>query len=192
MSGGNCTHCGTLYAPGHPSALCWECRDELARARSGEGWQDASRDAWGRQRAESAHWKGGNCLKACVGTLLGTRDIMAVPDPIENYIAEEDDWLDGYNERLSKACGVRLEPLEPQHCPPRGHGLWIAGIRVDGELFSHAVVCRDHYVWHDPAGIVRGQLDLRSLVKGFTLARTHRVIQNLSPVWGTQPMVVAQ
>jgi hypothetical protein len=179
VSAANCKQCGTLFAPDWGSGLCFEWGEALDRARSGEGWQDASRDAWGRQRAESVHWKGGNCLKACIATMLGTREIMGVPDPTIEY-CERDDWLGPYNDRLSKACGVRLESHEPRACPPRGRGLWIAGIELEGELFSHAVVCREHFVWHDPGGFVRGQLDLRSLVKGFTLARTQLLVPNFS------------
>src|SRR5262245_43317739 len=180
-----CKRCSNMFGPDWGSGLCFDCREDLERARSGEGWRDESHDRWGRKQADGARWKGGNCLAAAIASMLGVSEIMAVPNPVIEYSQGLDVWMEAYNERLSNACGVRLEELPKSLCPPRDRSLWIAVIELSGE--AHAVVCRENYVWHDPASAVQGQLNLNDLIKGFQLVRTHRVVPNLGRGYSLVP-----
>jgi hypothetical protein len=111
-----------------------------------------------------------------LGSILGL-PIEQVPDPTLVEYAREGDWLPRYNERLANL-GYRLEELPRSLCPPRNRQLWIAGLRDTPD--NHVVVARGAFVIHDPAGELKGSLPTDRLIAGFTLARTHQVIPNLS------------
>src|SRR5262245_43836679 len=182
-----CRGCGHMFGPDWGSGLCGECRERLDQARTGRGWTDRNVDARGTRYGPVA-WGGLHCVKGAIATVLGVRDIQSIPDPTENFFDDGAYWLGAYNERLKADCGVRLEELPKSLCPPKGHGLWIAAIQLEDQ--AHAVVCRGFNIYHDPSNYVSGEINMAKLIEGFQLIRTHRAVPNLSPVWGSQRMVV--
>jgi hypothetical protein len=115
---------------------------------SSAGWRDASVvDSWGRRQGGQALWTDGNCLKACIATLLQWK-IESVPDPTEDFVHE--DWLERFDKRLATTCGVRLEKIPRGGCPPADRRPWIAV--VDAGSVNHAVLVRNGLIYHDPNG----------------------------------------
>jgi hypothetical protein len=145
-------------------------------------WVDSSRvHAWGAPPKRSPllrTWARGNCLKACVSSLLAA-DVSRVPDPTRDFAHEG--WFERYDKRLQEATGHRLEPLPAHACPPRRPTqLWIAIIAEDGPS-NHAVVARQAFVVHDPAGDYMGILPMDRLAGGLLVVPTRRVIPVFSP-----------
>jgi hypothetical protein len=147
-------------------------------------WKDSLRsDPWGappsgNQLLKKA-WSNGQCLQACIGSLLNA-DVRKVPDPEISYDAEPD-WHAHYNARLAKATGCRLDFLPASTCPPRdANRLWIAGFEED-DGGGHAVICRGHFIVHDPAGLYRGNVPMDRLVDGMVITPARRVIPIFSP-----------
>jgi hypothetical protein len=123
-------------------------------------------------------WSNGQCLQACVASLLGA-DVSKVPDPQISYDADPD-WHDHYNARLEKATGHRLDFLPASTCPPRNaNQLWIAGLHED-EGGGHALLARGHFVIHDPAGIYRGNVPMDRLVDGMLVVPVKRLVPMFS------------
>jgi len=147
-------------------------------------WKDSLHsDPWGAppsgNQLLSKAWTGGQCLQACIGSVLNA-DVRKVPDPEISYDAG-DDWHDHYNARLAKATGHRLDFLPPTVCPPKGaNRLWIAGFEED-DGGGHAVICRGHFIVHDPAGLHRGNVRMDRLVDGMLVVPTRRVVPVFSP-----------
>src|SRR4026209_2137227 len=59
-------------------------------------WRDSSVDRWGapaQRQVVARAWGGGNCLKACIASILGAA-IDRVPDPSDF----SEDWLDRYSQ----------------------------------------------------------------------------------------------
>jgi hypothetical protein len=203
--GGHCLVCDAHTFP--YEARCSTCRRDaelaleaarttLANARKrdpGLGyeprWRDASTDAWGaRSRGLARQWVGGNCLASCIGSMLNA-SIDSVPDPQLVEYRKSRDWLGPYNQRLAKALNYKLEPLPLSLLPPRGRGQWIAGLQLEDE--AHAVVAREWYCIHDPAGLIVGQLPAKQLISGFVLKPTRRVVPVLRSHGQGGRMVVA-
>jgi hypothetical protein len=93
----------------------------------------------------------------------------------------EPDWHAHYNARLAKATGCRLDFLPASTCPPRdANRLWIAGFEED-DGGGHAVICRGHFIVHDPAGLYRGNVPMDRLVDGMVITPARRVIPIFSP-----------
>lgn len=155
------------------------------------GWHDTAEDNWGgRARSPLGRsWAGGNCLKSCVASLANV-DAGDCPDPSELFASS--DWLDRYDKRLQARLGVRLEKLDRSCCPPRDQArLWVATLRMPGDYDDHCVVARGHYVVHDPAGELRGQLPMDRLVDGLLVVPAARFVPNLSPQGTTASLVPA-
>jgi hypothetical protein len=154
---------------------------------SGNGrWKDSlNSDSWGapprgHQLLRRA-WSNGQCLQACIASLLGA-DVTKVPNPEASYDAARDDWHDHYNTQLEQATGHRLDFIPASLCPPKNpNQLWVAGVREPDEEAGHAVVARGAYVVHDPAGIYRGSLPLNLVVDGMIVTPTKRLAPILSP-----------
>lgn len=84
-------------------------------------WHDSSFDRWGaptQRQVVAKSWGGGNCLKACIASILGA-EISRVPEPADDWSTEAQGWLSRYSERLAKQTGYRLDKLPPTVCPPR-------------------------------------------------------------------------
>jgi len=112
--------------------------------------------------------------------LLATRcRRLAGPGPNRDFAHEG--WFERYDKRLQEATGHRLEPLPAHACPPRRPTqLWIAIIAEDGPS-NHAVVARQAFVVHDPAGDYMGILPRDRLAGGLLVVPTRRVIPVFSP-----------
>ena len=145
-------------------------------------WHDSSFNAWGapaQRQVVAKAWGGGNCLKACIASILGA-SIERVSDPGTFGFAS--DWLERYSEQLAKQIGYRLEKLPAPACPPRSaHQLWIATIDERPDPSDHSVVARGAFVVHDPSGIYQGSLPMHRLVDGLLVVPTKRVIPVFSP-----------
>lgn len=141
-------------------------------------WHDSSFDRWGaptQRQVVAKSWGGGNCLKACIASILGA-EISRVPEPADDWSTEAQGWLSRYSERLAKQTGYRLDKLPPTVCPPRNpNQLWIATVREDGDA-DHCVVSRDYFVVRDPTGIYQGSLPMDRLVDGLLVVPTRRVV----------------
>jgi hypothetical protein len=213
----NCVECANPFFPGTREGLCFGCKKNprsqqlaarnddleaaLAQARKYEPipvwresteWVDSSSvHPWGAPPKRSPllkTWTRGNCLKACISSLLAA-DVSEVPDPTSEF-HELDGWLERYNDRLREATGCRLERLPRSLCPPRKPTqLWIATISEDGPA-DHAVVARGAFVVHDPAGGYTGNVPMDRLVHGLLVVATQRIVPVLSP-HGSGRMVVA-
>jgi hypothetical protein len=166
----------------------------VAPTSNGE-WKDLSRPSAGGPMPRSGPlaraWSGGQCLQACVASLLNTTP-ERVPDPGGSYKAEPRDWHGHYNDLLTKATGHRLEFLPPSLCPPRNpNQLWIAGIHEHGDRDGHAVLARAHFVIHDPADIYTGRpVPMDRLTDGMLVTPTRRIVPMFSPR-GSGRVVVA-
>jgi len=155
-------------------------------------WVDtAHADPWGAPprgpQVLARTWAGGNCFRACVGSLLGAA-IEKVPDP--EAFGWTRGWLGRYSETLAKQTGYRFEQLTAACCPPRNNRPWIATIREDGAE-DHCVVARGHYVIHDPAGEYQGPVPLDRLVDGLLIVAARRVVPVFSPHRGGCAVVPA-
>jgi hypothetical protein len=142
-------------------------------------WKDSLRsDPWGappsgNQLLRKA-WSNGQCLQACVASLLGA-DVSKVPDPTISYDAEPD-WHAHFNARLEKATGYRLDFLPASTFPPKdANRLWIAGFEEE-EGGGHAVLARGHFIIHDPAGLYRGNVPMDRLVDGMLVVAARRIV----------------
>jgi len=136
-------------------------------------WHDSSVNAWGapaQRQVVARAWGGGNCLKACIASILGAA-IDRVPDPSD----WSEGWLGRYNDRLAKSIAYRLEQLPPTVCPPKTNRLWIATIREDGDA-DHCVVARNGFVVHDPSGTYQGSLPMDRLIDGLLVSPSRRVV----------------
>jgi hypothetical protein len=157
-------------------------------------WRDDSRDRWGAPKRSllSKEWTHGNCVTACIGSLLGVADIKRIPDPSSIYNTPEDGpWFDRYNKRLAEQTGYRLERLPLSLCPPRDPTrLWIAGIRMDGPD-DHVVVARGRFTVFDPLGEFMGSLPWDRVIDGWLVQPTTRVIPVFSPHRGGYAVVPA-
>jgi len=118
------------------------------------GWHDTTRDLWGRRQGshDRALWAGGNCLKSCLATMLQA-PIACVPDPTLHFRNPES-WWEDYSLELAQKLNVRLEEIAAGSCPPLRRGLWIAVVSGNGGA-NHAIVAREHFVYHDPAAASR-------------------------------------
>jgi hypothetical protein len=138
-------------------------------------WRDSSVDRWGapaQRQVVARAWGGGNCLKACIASILGAA-IDRVPDPSDF----SEDWLDRYSQRLAAQTGYRLDKIPAHACPPRSaHQLWIATIDERPDPSDHCVVARGAFVVHDPSGTYQGSLPMHRLVDGLIVAPTKRII----------------
>jgi hypothetical protein len=148
-------------------------------------WQDNSRDRWGAGAPARGplgkQWRGGNCLRSCVASLLNM-DIAKVPDPSGIYNRGPGPWFDEYNQQVADKTGFRLERLPKTVCPPRNpNRLWIAAISMPDDPADHVVVARGHFVVHDPLGEFIGNLPLDRLLDGMILTPTRRVVPVFSP-----------
>lgn len=150
--------------------------------RESTEWTDTARDRWGAPARGllARTWSQGNCLKACIASVLGA-SIERVPDPSVEFNQGLDGWLERYDKRLREATGYRLERLPASCCPPRNNQLWLATIRMDGPA-DHVVVARNHYVVHDPLGEFVGLVPMRRLVDGMTVAPTRRAVPVFSNI----------
>jgi hypothetical protein len=150
-------------------------------------WQDtAQADAWGaRPRGHqvlSRTWAGGNCLKACIASLLDA-PIKRIPDPTVEYNEGLPGWFERYDKRLQAEISHRLERLPRSLCPPKNRGqLWIAAISMPDHDADHVVVARGYYAVHDPLGEFIGSLPWDRIIDGMIVTPTRRVVPVLSPL----------
>jgi hypothetical protein len=154
-------------------------------------WEDVSSDRWGsRQQNQPLHrtYAGGNCLKACVASIIGC-DIAKVPDPTLHEYAKSGPWFEAYNKRVRKATGHTLEELPKVCLPPQGNELYICGISMPDDPADHVVVARGRYVIHDPAGEFMGLIPWNRVIDGYRVRPTHRIVPVLSP-HGSRRLVV--
>jgi hypothetical protein len=156
--------------------LVAEARSKYAYAPD---WRDSSTDRWGARDREvvAKAWRGGNCLAACIGSLLGV-DIATVPDPTTVEYRQSGDWLAAYNKRLAEQLGQRLEELPVVCCPPDQTSLWIAGIETESD--PHVVCARGWGIIFDPAGLYSGMVPSDRLIQGFALRPTKRLVPYVS------------
>jgi hypothetical protein len=178
-------------------------RDSIAPAHAYEpptplpaaSWHDTSSgDRWGarpNRQVVPRTWNGGNCLRACVASILGAA-INKVPDPSREFSTNPDEgWVMRYGERLGRMTGYRLEHLPVSLCPPKNpNALWIATIDERPGPADHCVVARGYFVVHDPSDMYSGSLPLERLVDGMLVVPTKRVVPVLSPQ-GSRRAVVA-
>jgi hypothetical protein len=101
----------------------------------------------------------GNCFQAALATILELEveevpEQPAEPYSFEDYLEQLDTWLT--HERGLRlwsvplvgphGVGINLEAFEIAPAVP-----WIAGARVLGKDYNHAIVCVGNRVVHDPA-----------------------------------------
>jgi hypothetical protein len=145
------------------------------------GWQDSARsDPWGAPpqgpQVLKATWRGGNCVKACVASILNA-PIERIPDPTVEYNEGITGWFDRYDARLQKATGYRLERLPLSCCPPKNaNQIWIAGIHMPDHDEDHVVCARGYYVVFDPLGEFMGSLPWHRVIDGMVIRPTRRIV----------------
>lgn len=89
---------------------------------------------------QTEYGKAGNCLTACVASLL---DIPIAELP--NHQGE--DWLERWNEKLASYNAHLIEIADPEAVQP-GYSI-LSGLSPRGK-WLHAVICLDGKMVHDP------------------------------------------
>ena len=88
------------------------------------------------------------CVRHAIASVLQVN-----VDELPETDFSDPDWFATFSRKLKNTLGVRLETIPRDRLP--AHGVWVAiivdpGNSVDSS-YTHAVVCRDQFVLHDPA-----------------------------------------
>jgi hypothetical protein len=178
--------------------VTWPDAELLARARRHKpipaykevppkDWQDtAQADPWGaRPRGHQVlnrTWAGGNCLKACIASVLNA-PIERVPDPSVEYNEGPGGWFERYDKRLQAETGFRLDRRPKSVCPPKNPcQLWVAAISMPDDDADHVVVARGYYTVFDPLGEFIGSLPWDRIIDGMIVQPTRHTVKVLSPL----------
>lgn len=92
---------------------------------------------------------GGNCLQACVASLLNL-PLESVP---HFMIFGKEDWWDAFNLFFFSRKMIVLGWVKG--LPPKDNKYYIASTRVKGKNYNHAVICRNQKIVHDPSPVKR-------------------------------------
>ena len=103
----------------------------------------------------------GDCLRACVATILQADTIEQVPDPWGHFepLPGRGFDINGWNDELERQTGYGVRTVGWSECPPGGRlhtRDWIAIMKTsvsDNEV--HAILCRGPMLLYDPGDIFR-------------------------------------
>jgi len=105
----------------------------------------------------------GNCLRACVATILQADRIEQVPDPWDHFepghLGGRGFDINGWNDELERQTGYGVRMVSFSECPPGGRlntRDWIAIMHTSvSEHETHAVLCRGATLLYDPGNVFR-------------------------------------